>query len=354
MALACLAFAAVAGDRAFGRTAHRAAVLDSYSVYRPSTLSRAKAAPLVVGCCIGPALETQTQLNEAADRNGFVVAYIAPTKLYNDAERLRGPGVPFPDIEYLSSLIDKLRVSEDIDAARVYVTGASSGGVFSYRAACYLSDKVAAIGSVAGVDVSPPCRPKRPVSVIEIHMVGDPTVPYQGSSITPSVPAVVAKWRGIDNCPTAPTTTTSPGVKEQLWTNCARGTSVELISVTGTGHGWIHANGVDATSTIWHFFATHPQTSAAVTVSFVRVRVVYRPHRHVLVSLALGQPSSVQAKLVRGKRALVTTSAHSATGKLSLSLKVPASARPGRYSVVALARASGGTRQIARTIRLTH
>src|SRR2546421_10882329 len=73
-------------------------VLDAYSIFRPPTLSRAQPAPLVVGCCIGAALETQTRLNEAATRYGFVVAYIAPTRLYNDAERMRGPGTPFADI----------------------------------------------------------------------------------------------------------------------------------------------------------------------------------------------------------------------------------------------------------------
>lgn len=332
------------------------AQLDSYSVYRPATLSRAQPAPLVVGCCIGAALENQTRLNEAADGNGFVVAYIAPTKLYNDAERQRGPGAPFPDIQFLSSLIDKLRISENIDPKRVFVTGASAGGVFSYRAACYLSDKVAAIGSVAGTDVSPPCRPQRPVSIIEIHETGDPVVPYNGSAITPAVPDVIAKWRSVDRCSGASSTTTSPGVKDQRWTACANGTAVELITVTGTGHGWIRKSGVDATTTIWRFFAAHPQTtstSAALAIRFTRLRVVYKPRRRVVVSLSLGQSSVVQARLVHGTKTLSTKSLRAA-GKLTLSLSVPRSARPGTYSVVVVARASGSARKITRAVRLTH
>ena len=314
--------------------------------------------PLVVVCCIGAAVETQVQMKPAADRNGFVVAYLAPSRLYNDAERQRGPGPAFPDIQFLGSVIDKLRVSENIDPKRVYVTGASAGGVFAYRAACYLPDKIAAIGSVAGTDVSPSCRPKRPVSVIEIHMSGDPVVPYNGSSITPSVPVVVAKWRSVDQCTNASTTTTSPGATDQRWTHCANATAVELITVSGTGHGWIRTPSVDATATIWKFFAAHPLAPASpstrIAIRFTRVRVVYRPRRRVLVSFSLGQRSVVQATLRRGGRAVATKTARGAAGKLSLSLNLPPSARTGSYSLVAVARASGGSRKITRAVRITH
>ena len=106
-------------------------------IYRPAGVTRSTPAPLVVVVTgANPQdLVTMTGFDAVADRNGFVVAYIAPTRLYNDAERLRGPGPPFADIQFLSSVIDKVRVSENIDPTRVYITGASSGGVFSYRAA---------------------------------------------------------------------------------------------------------------------------------------------------------------------------------------------------------------------------
>jgi dienelactone hydrolase len=269
---------------------------------------------------------------------------------------MRGPGTPFADIQFLSSLIDKLRVTENIDSARVYATGASSGGIFSYRAACYLSGKIAAIGSVAGTDVSPPCRPKDPVSVIEIHELGDPIEPYAGTSITPSTPAVVAKWRSVDQCSSASTTTTTPGVKDQSWTKCANGTSVELISVTGSGHGWIRTNGVDATTAIWRFFAAHPKVQASATrpsVRFTRVRVVYRPRRRVLVSLSVGQASVVDASLKRGRRVVAKRSERAAKGTFVLVLNVPVSARPGTYKLVVVAKASGSSRQIARDLHLT-
>jgi poly(3-hydroxybutyrate) depolymerase len=57
-----------------------------------------------------------------------------------------------PDLRYIDELLDALRAEFTIDEARIFATGISSGGAFSYALACWRADVIAAIGPVAGVD----------------------------------------------------------------------------------------------------------------------------------------------------------------------------------------------------------
>ena len=87
----------------------------------------------------------------------------------------------------------------------------------------------------------------------------------------PAIPALNATWRAIDGCG-APNVTTS-GVVTTSIANCPNGRTVELITIDGAGHQWPGAPGkpliqkllgtdppstaLNATSTIWQFFAQH-------------------------------------------------------------------------------------------------
>jgi uncharacterized membrane protein len=57
-------------------------------------------------------------------------------------------------------------------------------------------------------------------------------------------------------------------------------------------------------------------------------------------------------KLTQGRHSVAKKTAGAKAGSLSVSLAVPRSARPGRYSIVVVAHASGQTRQITRKIKL--
>src|SRR5207237_1238426 len=60
------------------------------------------------------------------------------------------------------------------------------GGIMSYRLACDLSDRIAAIAPVVGEvseSVAQACHPARPVSVLAINGTVDPLVPYPGGQV---------------------------------------------------------------------------------------------------------------------------------------------------------------------------
>ena len=178
-----------------------------YIVYRPANLSTAQKVPLVVYPAFGnvQAIRTQIDLDAAADRLGFVVVWAEVAKTYNDSVRAAGArednSNPYPDMQYLGSVIDKVTASENIDPTRVFMTGMSASGTLSYRAACVLSNKLTAIGPVEAVVANQSCHPVRPVSVFAVNGTADPASPYDGSSLFPSVASITGFWKGVDPVP---------------------------------------------------------------------------------------------------------------------------------------------------------
>ncbi len=85
-------------------------------------------------------------------------------------------------MSFISDLIDHLEGEYNVDPARIYANSLSNGGGMSFALSCKLSERNAAIGSVAGAYLLPwdICNPSRPVPVIVFHGNADPIVPFTG------------------------------------------------------------------------------------------------------------------------------------------------------------------------------
>jgi polyhydroxybutyrate depolymerase len=215
-----------------------------------------------------------------ADNGHFLVAY--PDGLNRAWNAGTCCGEPqrtnLDDVGFITAMVAAVEQQMPIDPARVYATGMSNGAMMALRLGCQ-TDTFAAIAPVAGTLLTD-CSHAQPTSVLQIHGTADDRVPYDGGpgkafAINgnprvdgPSVPSVNATWRAIDSC-APPTSTTSWDVTTET-AGCADGRTVELISVAGAGHQWpggaksplLERFGVpppstalDATDTIWQFFA---------------------------------------------------------------------------------------------------
>ncbi len=113
----------------------------------------------------------------------FVAAYPdGLNRSWND-----GRGIsPADDVAFVRAAIEDIERAHDVDPRRIYAAGISNGGFFSNKLACDLSDKIAAIASVAATmpeKLVAECKPSRPVPVMYMQGSKDPLVPIDGGEV---------------------------------------------------------------------------------------------------------------------------------------------------------------------------
>lgn len=155
------------------------------------------------------------------------------------------------DATYLTNLLDEAESRLAIDRRRIYFLGHSNGAFMSYRMACELGSRVAALVSLAGsVSQNPDdCASPGSTAVLEIHGTLDNIVPYNGGNffgkLFPGVEETPNRWIAINQCQGNPTTlpnidvaleVTGAETEVRRWSACADGTSVELWRVRDAGH----------------------------------------------------------------------------------------------------------------------
>jgi polyhydroxybutyrate depolymerase len=143
----------------------------------------------------------------------------------------------------------------------------------AYRAACELGDVFAAVATVAGaIPASTSCRSPRPVPLLALHGRDDRVVPLGGRGGSQPLVAAAdwsASWAAHNGCaPDASVSTATPGVQTRAWPACPAGADVVLTTIDGLGHAWPgdptdrrSAAPIDASATIWAFFAAHPMAA---------------------------------------------------------------------------------------------
>jgi len=232
-------------------------------------------APLVVALHgahrSGPLMESYSGLSRVADHSGFVVVYPsalgAPPFWTLGATPVAGQA---DDVAFVRELVARLQSGACLDATRTYAMGVSNGGGLAGRLACDASDRFAAVVVVAGgTGHLPPCRPDRPVSVLDIHGTDDPVVPYRGrldDDEPGGVPGWVMRWAQRDGCPPMPLRRrVLPKVLREDWQPCRGGAAVAHIEVVGGEHAWPGAtppdpgpqSGLSAGWEAWRFVSGH-------------------------------------------------------------------------------------------------
>jgi len=253
---------------------------------RPRRFGLATAYPLVIvlhgSGANGETIRRMSGMDSIADAARFLVAYPNATTAtlglgadWNAGEccgaAQRGN---VNDVGFMRALVGALSREMPVDRRRIYVAGFSDGARMTYRLACELSARVAAVAIVSGSIVDGECAPSRPVPLIAFHGTADDEVPYRDSSFSTAlgppptgagaIPPSVVFWATIDHCRTARTTRYAPQVLLTRFLGCAA--DVSLYSVVGGSHAWPGAaqddedpaREVDASRQAWRFFSAHP------------------------------------------------------------------------------------------------
>lgn len=219
----------------------------------------------------------QTQFDEIADANGFITVYPVGIGTSWNAGDCCGIAVEdqVDETTFVRQLISDLGTVANVDPKRIYATGFSNGAMLAYRLACEMADTIAAIAPVEGMLVFNPCQPEKPVSILHVHGLSDPVVPYAGGAPSPdcgsgcpaTLPPVeqgIETWAQLNGCTGSPDEVVNGVITHKTYP-CEGGTAVELYTLDGLEHAWPQSGGsgelaFPTSQMIWDFFAAHPKS----------------------------------------------------------------------------------------------
>lgn len=228
-------------------------------VYAPSNL--APKSPLLISCHgmdQDPNYQqSNTHWEAVADTAGFVVVYPRG-----------GTGMSTWDIsgdkdtKWVVQIIEQMVKEYDIDQKRVYLSGFSMGGMFTYHAMSKIADKIAAFAPTSGTNVMGASKAMRPVPIIHPHGTSDDVLQYS------QVEGFIKNYRDQFHCPSqAEVQNNYPNSENRAtmytWGPCDEGVYIKHLKLEGRGHSPSKAD----VSDIWNFVKQYSLDGASITPS---------------------------------------------------------------------------------------
>ena len=214
-------------------------------VYAPSNLK--ENSPLLISCHgmdQDPNYQqSNTHWEAVADTAGFVVVYPRG-----------GTGMSTWDIsgdkdtKWMTEIIAQMQKDYKIDTKRVYLSGFSMGGMFTYHSMSKIADKIAAFAPTSGTNVMGASRAQRPVPIIHPHGTTDDVLQYN------QVEGFLKNYRDQFHCPSqAEVQENYPHQGERAtmytWGPCDEGVYIKHMKLEGRGH----MPSKNEVSDIWNF-----------------------------------------------------------------------------------------------------
>lgn len=293
----------------------------TYSAHVPISYDKSKQTPVILvlhgGGGSGEGVRFQSEMDKSSDKYGFIAVYPDGTgaKVGKKVVGSWNAGKCCPkameygtdDVGFISSLIDDLKIKLNIDPKRVYATGHSNGSQMSFRLACELSDKIAAIAPNGAQGVFDNCNPDRKIPVMYFHGTADHCSSYDGGRVggclseflndllganskpytwdVLSAPDYLEQWKKINGVSGQPEIIYQKGNATcQSWGKDTPG-EVVLCTIKDMGHVWpggnygklcadnyesrkcsafrrvvgALTNDISANDLMWEFFRRHPK-----------------------------------------------------------------------------------------------
>jgi polyhydroxybutyrate depolymerase len=257
----------------------------------------------------GPRAGQGLRLRALADDERFVIAF--PNGTYSENGQ-SGPSGSFnwndcrsdagaaetgaDDTGFIADLIDAIAARYPIDAQRVYVAGASNGGMMAYRLALELSDRIAAVAAaIANQPANSECvdAPSEPLSILIMDGTADPIMPWAGGSVAGrglvlSAEATRDFWRERLGTGPTPQHTDFPDldpndvgtVTSDRYTGGRNGSEVLFYTLNGSGHAPpsiaypslpAQNHDIETYDEFWRFLSAHRRSGAASRSSGIQV-----------------------------------------------------------------------------------
>jgi polyhydroxybutyrate depolymerase len=269
--------------------------LRHFLVYEPAAANGSLVLAFHGGGQTAAQMEQISGLNALAAREHFIVAYPeAFERSWADGRKVTSAEKQdVDDVGFAKAVVADIAKTHALDGSRVFATGLSNGGIFTYRLACEGAATVAAIAPVVATmatSLVPSCHPSAPVAVVGIQGVADPSVPFGGGYVggrvaggrVQSSRATQELWRSLNGC--APTVTSmalpvfvedGTSVDRRSYASCRGNGDVVWYEIHGGGHRWppshqedpeeelarrengVSSKNINASEVVWAFFAAH-------------------------------------------------------------------------------------------------
>jgi polyhydroxybutyrate depolymerase len=231
-----------------------------YIVHLPANFNSQKKHPLVLVFHGGGGTAQNSipfyGMNAVSDTAGFIVVYPnGIDKGWNDGRSVKKHSQD--DIGFIRQLLQRLSQDYPVDEQRIFSTGISNGGFFSFALAYHLSDKIRAIAPVCATiakDIFDSYQPTKPIGLLLINGTQDPLVPYEGGKVggrlmnrgqCASTVETIAKFIQLNGCTKNATQSAmlnadaSDGCTATRFVYSCNGSQwVQLIKIEGGGHTW--------------------------------------------------------------------------------------------------------------------
>ncbi|NND34821.1 MAG: T9SS type A sorting domain-containing protein [Saprospiraceae bacterium] len=230
----------------------------TYLVHLPANQEHLDNLPLIIamhgGFGSAANLQNQSGLSLKADAEGFMVVY--PEGVRDGILNIRTWNAGWccgfastsgvDDVGFINALLDTLYSRYSIDTSRVFATGMSNGGFMSYRLACEIPDRIAAIAPVACSMSVSRCDSDKPVPIIHFHSYLDGSVPYAGgmgngvsNHHNPPLDSVAQVFGEINACQTKRDTLTHNDMFTHIrWNDCDCEAEINQYLTRDGGHSW--------------------------------------------------------------------------------------------------------------------
>lgn len=231
-----------------------------YIIYIPENYTATSSLPLLLSFHgRGSNMEfnfSYTNFDQLAESENFIVVH--PSGI---SKTWTVSAFDSTDINFVRALLDELEDDYNIESNRIYSTGMSLGGFFSFSLACRLSDRIAAASSITGTmfpDIIEGCSPVRPMPILQIHGTEDDRVSYS------SVADLLNFWTSHNNTDNLPLISNIPDsnsadgstVERFEYLNGDSNVEIQHLKITGGGHEWPGYNGnmdINASEEVWNF-----------------------------------------------------------------------------------------------------
>lgn len=163
----------------------------TYLIHLPEKTSSVNNLPLVFVLHghggTGKQIMKDSEFNKLSDKEKFIAVYPnGIDKGWIDGRYDRENKSKHDDVKFISNLIDTIISQYKTDTTRIFATGMSNGGFFSFHLAYKLSNRFLAIAPVcANIPkvFKNIYKPEYPVSLLLINGTKDPLVKYDGGKV---------------------------------------------------------------------------------------------------------------------------------------------------------------------------